>query len=67
MQSPVAVAAEKERCFGVALAGLNDCKAGPGTTCGPAMRGSPMPVPTGADFLGSRRRLTKAVVTWWRP
>ena len=33
MQSPVAVAAEKERCFGVALAGMNDCKAGPGTTC----------------------------------
>ena len=24
---------EKERCFGVALAGKNDCAAGPGTTC----------------------------------
>ena len=22
-----------ERCYGVALAGHNDCKAGPGTTC----------------------------------
>ncbi len=22
-----------EKCFGVALAGKNDCKAGPGTTC----------------------------------
>jgi uncharacterized membrane protein len=24
---------EKERCYGVALAGKNDCQAGPGTTC----------------------------------
>ncbi len=23
----------KERCYGVALAGQNDCAAGPGTTC----------------------------------
>ncbi|WP_337848274.1 DUF2282 domain-containing protein [Sphingomonas sp.] len=23
----------KEKCFGVALKGKNDCKAGPGTTC----------------------------------
>ena len=23
----------KERCYGIALAGKNDCKAGPGTTC----------------------------------
>jgi len=23
----------KERCFGIALAGENDCAAGPGTTC----------------------------------
>ena len=30
-------AAEKEKCFGVALAGQNDCAAGAGTTCaGPA-------------------------------
>lgn len=28
-----AVAAEKEKCYGVALKGQNDCKAGPGTTC----------------------------------
>ncbi len=27
------VAGEKEKCFGVALAGKNDCAAGPGTTC----------------------------------
>ncbi len=26
-------AAAKEKCFGVALAGANDCAAGPGTTC----------------------------------
>jgi uncharacterized membrane protein len=25
--------AGKEKCYGVALAGLNDCAAGPGTTC----------------------------------
>ena len=24
---------EKERCYGIALAGKNDCAAGPGTTC----------------------------------
>ncbi|WP_431287753.1 BufA1 family periplasmic bufferin-type metallophore [Roseateles chitinivorans] len=26
-------AAEKERCYGVSMAGKNDCAAGPGTTC----------------------------------
>lgn len=25
--------AQQEKCFGVALKGQNDCKAGPGTTC----------------------------------
>ncbi|MGY3439433.1 MULTISPECIES: BufA1 family periplasmic bufferin-type metallophore [unclassified Marinovum] len=25
--------AEKEKCFGVSMAGANDCAAGPGTTC----------------------------------
>ena len=25
--------ANKEKCYGVALAGKNDCQAGPGTTC----------------------------------
>ena len=29
---PVA-GADKEKCFGVAMAGKNDCKAGAGTTC----------------------------------
>jgi uncharacterized membrane protein len=28
-----ASAADMEKCFGVALAGQNDCKAGAGTTC----------------------------------
>lgn len=28
-----AQAASKEKCFGVSLAGQNDCAAGPGTTC----------------------------------
>ena len=28
-----AIAASKEKCFGVALAGKNDCAAGAGTTC----------------------------------
>ena len=28
-----AQAAETEKCYGVALAGQNDCAAGPGTTC----------------------------------
>jgi uncharacterized membrane protein len=26
-------AAEKEKCYGVSLAGQNDCKAGAGTSC----------------------------------
>lgn len=26
-------AAGKEKCYGVSMAGQNDCKAGPGTTC----------------------------------
>jgi uncharacterized membrane protein len=28
-----AAAADMEKCYGVAKAGKNDCKAGPGTTC----------------------------------
>ena len=31
--SPAAAAAEMEKCYGVSLAGENDCAAGPGTTC----------------------------------
>ena len=32
-EEKAATAAGKEQCYGVALKGLNDCKAGPGTTC----------------------------------
>ena len=32
-EGQAAVAAHKEKCFGVALKGQNDCAAGPGTTC----------------------------------
>jgi uncharacterized membrane protein len=32
-EDEAAVAAHKEKCFGVALKGQNDCAAGPGTTC----------------------------------
>jgi len=31
--SSPAQAASKEKCYGVALAGQNDCAAGPGTSC----------------------------------
>ena len=30
---PAAADDAKEKCFGVAMAGKNDCAAGPGTTC----------------------------------
>ena len=32
-EADAAIAAHKEKCFGVALKGQNDCAAGPGTTC----------------------------------
>ena len=32
-EGEAAVAAKKEKCYGVALKGQNDCAAGPGTTC----------------------------------
>src|SRR5258708_39688853 len=32
-EGEAAVAAHKEKCFGVVLKGQNDCAAGPGTTC----------------------------------
>jgi uncharacterized membrane protein len=31
--STTASAQSKEKCYGIALAGQNDCAAGPGTTC----------------------------------
>ena len=32
-QATTATAQAKEKCYGVSLAGENDCAAGPGTTC----------------------------------
>lgn len=32
-QATTASAASKEKCYGISLAGENDCAAGPGTTC----------------------------------
>ena len=32
-QATVAAAQTKDKCYGVSLAGKNDCAAGPGTTC----------------------------------
>ncbi|MFC4276676.1 BufA1 family periplasmic bufferin-type metallophore [Achromobacter aloeverae] len=32
-EAGAALAAHKEKCYGVALKGQNDCAAGPGTTC----------------------------------
>lgn len=32
-EAQAAVAAHKEKCYGVALKGQNDCAAGPGTSC----------------------------------
>jgi uncharacterized membrane protein len=32
-EAAAAEAAGKEKCYGVSLAGMNDCAAGPGTTC----------------------------------
>ncbi|GAB4040882.1 MAG: hypothetical protein Fur0014_11720 [Rubrivivax sp.] len=40
--------AEKEKCFGVALKGKNDCAAGPGTTCAGTSK---------ADFQGNAWKL----------
>ena len=33
VSTPPAAAQSKEKCYGVSLAGQNDCAAGPGTTC----------------------------------
>ncbi|MEM9549768.1 MAG: DUF2282 domain-containing protein [Pseudomonadota bacterium] len=32
-QTTTAEAQSKEKCYGISLAGANDCAAGPGTTC----------------------------------
>ncbi len=42
-EGDAAVAAHKEKCFGVALKGQNDCAAGPGTTSARSSR-SDLPI-----------------------
>jgi len=32
-QDKASIKGEKEKCYGVSMAGKNDCAAGPGTTC----------------------------------
>ena len=44
-------AQEMEKCFGVALAGQNDCAAGPGTTCAGTSK---------VDFQGNAWKLVPA-------
>jgi uncharacterized membrane protein len=43
--------AKQEKCFGIALAGQNDCAAGPGTTCAGTSR---------VDFQGNAWKLVPA-------
>lgn len=45
------MAEEMEKCFGVALAGQNDCAAGPGTTCAGTSK---------VDFQGNAWKLVPA-------
>lgn len=44
-------ASGSEKCFGIALAGKNDCKAGPGTSCAGTSR---------ANYQGDAFKLVKA-------
>ena len=46
-----AAAAGKEKCYGVSLAGKNDCAAGPGTTCAGSSK---------ADYQGNAWTLVDA-------
>jgi len=41
----------QEKCFGIALAGMNDCAAGPGTTCAGTSR---------VDYQGNSWKLVPA-------
>lgn len=43
--------AEMEKCYGVALAGKNDCKAGAGTTCAGTSK---------VDYQGNAYKMVKA-------
>ena len=50
MATPAAAQAQ-EKCFGVSLAGQNDCAAGPGTTCAGSSK---------VDFQGNAWKLVPA-------
>ena len=49
--SAAAPAGASEKCFGIALAGKNDCKAGPGTSCAGTSR---------VNYQGDAFKLVKA-------
>lgn len=49
--SPASAAPGLEKCFGIALAGKNDCKAGPGTSCAGTSK---------VNYQGSAYKLVKA-------
>jgi uncharacterized membrane protein len=51
LSATAAVAQENEKCFGVALAGQNDCAAGEGTTCAGTSK---------VDFQGNAWKLVPA-------
>jgi len=65
-----AQAAGMEKCFGVALAGQNDCAAGPGTTCagtstidyqGNSFKAVPAGSCTAMELPGGRKGSLKAL------
>lgn len=51
LSATAAMAQENEKCFGVALAGQNDCAAGEGTTCAGTSK---------VDFQGNAWKLVPA-------
>ena len=51
MAATPVMAEDMEKCFGVALAGQNDCAAGPGTTCAGTSK---------ADYQGNAWKLVPA-------
>jgi uncharacterized membrane protein len=51
VQAAEKAAVKQEKCFGVAMAGKNDCAAGPGTTCAGTAK---------ADYLGGAWKFTPA-------
>ncbi len=60
-EASAAVAAHKEKCYGVALKGQNDCAAGPGTTC-QGTSAMISRVTRGSSFRAARARVSKCRV-----